>query len=72
MVAQANLDTYPHPDEVGGRFTAAQNNALLPLAMLDGDTALAWEIDAAFAAGPRKTGGFRCSLKREHGEASRA
>ena len=45
MVAEANLDTFPHPDEVGGRFTAAQNNALLPLAMLDGDTALACEID---------------------------
>ncbi len=49
MVAEANLDTFPHPDEVGGRFTAAQNNALLPLAMLDGNTALAGEIDAAFA-----------------------
>ena len=40
---------FPHPDEVGGRFTAAQNNALLPLAMLEGDTVLAGEIDAAFA-----------------------
>ncbi len=49
MVAQANLDTFPHPDEVGGRFTAAQNNALLPLAMLEGNTALACEIDLAFA-----------------------
>ena len=49
MVAEANLDTFPHPDEVGGRFTAAQNNALLPLAMLEGDTKLAGEIDAAFA-----------------------
>ena len=54
MVAEANLDTFPHPDEVGGRFTAAQNNALLPLAMLDGDTALACEIDAAFAAAHEK------------------
>ena len=34
MVAEARLDTFPHPDDVGGRFTAAQNNALLPLAML--------------------------------------
>ena len=49
MVAEANLDTYPHPDDVGGRFTAAQNNALLPLAMLEGDTKLAGEIDVAFA-----------------------
>jgi len=54
MVAEANLDTFPHPDEVGGRFTAAQNNALLPLAMLDGDTALAGEIDSAFAAAHEK------------------
>ena len=54
MVAEVNLDTFPHPDEVGGRFTAAQNNALLPLAMLDGDTALAAEIDAAFAAAHEK------------------
>ena len=29
MVAEANLEAFPHPDEVGGRFTAAQNNALL-------------------------------------------
>ncbi len=49
MVAQANLDTFPHPDEVGGRFTAAQNNALLPLAMLEGNTNLACEIDLGFA-----------------------
>ncbi len=49
MVAEANLEAFPHPDEVGGRFTAAQNNALLPLAMLEGDTKLAGEIDAAFA-----------------------
>ena len=56
MVAEANLDTFPHPDEVGGRFTAAQNNALLPLAMLDGNTALAGEIDAAFAAAHEKLG----------------
>ncbi len=49
MVAEANLDAFPHPDEVGGRFTAAQNNALLPLAMLEGDTKLAGGIDAAFA-----------------------
>ena len=56
MVAEANLDTYPHPDEVGGRFTAAQNNALLPLAMLHGNTALAGEIDAAFAAAHGKLG----------------
>ena len=54
MVNEANLDTFPHPDEVGGRFTAAQNNALLPLAMLDGDTALACEIDTAFAAAHEK------------------
>ena len=54
MVAEANLDTFPHPDEVGGRFTAAQNNALLPLAMLDGNTAIAGEINAAFAAAHQK------------------
>ena len=54
MVAAANLDTFPHPDQVGGRFTAAQNNALLPLAMLHGNTALAGEIDAAFAAAHQK------------------
>ena len=56
MVAAARLDTFPHPDQVGGRFTAAQNNALLPLAMLDGDTALAGEIDTAFAAAHGKLG----------------
>lgn len=49
MAASARLDCFPHPDEVGGRFTAGQNNALLPLAMLDGNTALAREVDAAFA-----------------------
>ncbi len=49
MVASARLDAFPHPDDVGGRFTAGQNNALLPLAMLSGDTALAREVDAAFA-----------------------
>ena len=54
MVAAAKLDTYPHPDQVGGRFTAAQNNALLPLAMLHGNTALAGEIDTAFAAAHQK------------------
>ena len=54
MVAEANLDAFPHPNDVGGRFTAAQNNALLPLAMLDGDTALAGEIDAAFADAHKK------------------
>ena len=54
MVKKANLDTFPHPDEVGGRFTAAQNNALLPLAMLDGNTALACEIDAAFTVAHEK------------------
>ena len=54
MTAAANLDTFPHPAGVGGRFTAAQNNALLPLAMLDGDAALAREIDAAFAAAHEK------------------
>ncbi|MYA95126.1 MAG: hypothetical protein F4X91_01785 [Nitrospinae bacterium] len=54
MVAQANLDTFPHPDQVGGRFTAAQNNALLPLAMLEGNTALVSEIDLAFAAAHEK------------------
>ena len=48
MVAQAKLETFPHPDEVGGRFTAAQNNALLPLAMLEGNTNLACEIDLGF------------------------
>ena len=31
MVAAAKLETFPHPDQIGGRFTAAQNNALLPL-----------------------------------------
>ena len=54
MVAEANLEAFPHPDEVGGRFTAAQNNALLPLAMLEGDTKLAGEIDAAFAGAHEK------------------
>ncbi len=49
MVAAARLETFPHPDDVGGRFTAAQNNALLPLALLDGNTVLAREVDAAFA-----------------------
>ena len=56
MVAEANLEAFPHPDEVGGRFTAAQNNALLPLAMLEGGTALAGEIDAAFADAHEKLG----------------
>ena len=54
MVNEANLDAFPHPDEVGGRFTAAQNNALLPLAMLEGNTALVSEIDLAFAAAHEK------------------
>lgn len=54
MVAEANLDAFPHPDEVGGRFTASQNNALLPLAMLEGNTALVSEIDLAFAAAHEK------------------
>ena len=56
MVAEANLDTFPHPDDVGGRFTAAQNNALLPLAMLAGNTTLASEIDLAFADAHDKLG----------------
>ncbi len=56
MVAAARLETFPHPDDVGGRFTAAQNNALLPLAMLHGNTALAGEIDAAFADAHQKLG----------------
>lgn len=56
MVAEANLDTFPHPDDVGGRFTAAQNNALLPLAMLCGNTELASEIDLAFADAHDKLG----------------
>ncbi len=49
MVEARRLPTFPHPDEVGGRFTAAQNSALLPLAMLEGSTALVREIDKAFA-----------------------
>lgn len=49
MVAARGLPAFPHPDEVGGRFTAAQNSALLPLAMLDGNAALVREIDKAFA-----------------------
>lgn len=56
MVAEANLEAFPHPDDVGGRFTAAQNNALLPLAMLEGNTALASEIDLAFATAHEKLG----------------
>ncbi len=50
MIAAENLASFPHPDLVGGRFTAGQNNALLPLAMLEGHTGTARAIDAAFAA----------------------
>lgn len=50
LVEGKGLDRFPHPDEVGGRYTAGQNNALLPFALVEGSDGNARRLDAAFAA----------------------
>ncbi|MDA0999651.1 MAG: hypothetical protein O2807_03915, partial [bacterium] len=47
LIHEKGLETFPHPEAVGGRYTAGQNNALLPLAA--GDASLARAVDAAFS-----------------------
>lgn len=54
LVKEKKLDRFPHPDEVGGRYTAGQNNALLPLALVEGSAENARRLDAAFAAAHEK------------------
>ena len=44
------LERFQHPADVGGRFTAGQNNTLLPIALIQGDTGVIRAIDDSFAA----------------------
>ena len=50
LIEEKGLDCFPHPAEVGGRYTAGQNNALLPLALAEGSVETARKLDAAFEA----------------------
>ncbi len=50
LIDEKGLERFPHPAEVGGRYTAGQNNALLPLALAKGDIETARKLDTAFEA----------------------
>ncbi len=50
LIEEKGLERFPHPAEVGGRYTAGQNNALLPLALAEGSAETSKKLDAAFAA----------------------
>ncbi len=50
LIEEKGLERFPHPAEVGGRYTAGQNNALLPLALAKGDIETARKLDTAFEA----------------------
>jgi glucose-6-phosphate isomerase len=48
LAEERGFDRFPHPEEVGGRFTAGQNTALLPLSLALGGADAARAVDAAF------------------------
>ena len=48
LAEEKGFDRFPHPEEVGGRFTAGQNTALLPLSLALGGADAARAVDAAF------------------------
>jgi glucose-6-phosphate isomerase len=50
LIEEKGLERFLHPDAVGGRYTAGQNNALLPLALAEGSVDTSKKVDAAFAA----------------------
>lgn len=50
LIEEKGLERFPHPAEVGGRYTAGQNNALLPLALAEGNAETSKKLDAAFEA----------------------
>ncbi len=50
LIDGKGLESFLHPAEVGGRFTAGQNNALLPLALALGGAEVPRALDAAFGA----------------------
>ncbi|MBT3351468.1 MAG: hypothetical protein HOC91_13740 [Nitrospinaceae bacterium] len=50
LVREKGVPSFPHPDSVGGRFSAAQNNALLPLALALGGMETIREIATSFKA----------------------
>jgi glucose-6-phosphate isomerase len=49
LAEEKGIERFPHPGEVGGRFTAGQGSALLPLALAEGSAGAARALDAAFA-----------------------
>jgi len=57
-VKNFKTDFFPHPPNIGGRFTATQNNVMLPLAILEGKTCIIERIlqgfeDAYIASDPK-------------------
>lgn len=50
LVREKGFHGFSHPDSVGGRFSAAQNNALLPLALALGGMEPVRELSASFGA----------------------
>lgn len=56
LIEEKGLESFPHPAEVGGRYTAGQNNALLPFALSAGDAQLARSLAAGFEAAHARLG----------------
>ncbi len=56
LADEKKLNRFPHPVDVGGRFTAGQNNALLPLALALGGMETPRALDAAFGAAHARLG----------------
>ncbi len=56
IIEEKRLERFPHPAEVGGRFTAGQNNALLPLALALDSAETPRALDAAFGAAHGRLG----------------
>lgn len=50
LVQEKGFHGFPHPDSVGGRFSAAQNNSLLPLALALGGMETVRALSASFRA----------------------